>query len=257
MKTFAVLAMVLGLLILSSAAYADQYGAPEPTAKAGGFALSVGHTYYDSKWKSSDFANNIKVSQSRIFAQGSYSFMKNWEAYVRGGVADFRSKDFYDDSSAGLFGATGWGNFRDGYQPYGAVGVKGILYSDGIFALGAFAQGTYQFAEYKSTILVNAANNVEFKFKNPWDVTFGVAGQVKVMGAVLYGGPLAYWTGAKVEANGVDAGIAVSDSARPHEKNHVGGFLGIKAPLYKGLGISAEVQLKSEISTGASLTYLF
>jgi hypothetical protein len=257
MKTFAVLALVLGVFSASSSVYADQYGAPEPSTKAGAFTLSAGHTYYDSKWKSSDFSSDTKVSQTRVFVQGSYSLSKDCEAYVRGGAANFRSKDFYDDANGGLFGATGWGDFRDGFQPYGAVGVKGIFYSKGIFTLGAFTQGTYQFAEYKSTIFVNQANNVEFKFKNPWDITLGIAGQVKLMGMVLYGGPLAYWTGARVEASGVDLGAATSGSARPHEKNHVGGYLGLKAPLYKSLGISAEVQLKSEISTGASLTYSF
>jgi hypothetical protein len=258
MKTIAVLAMISGLLILSGAAYADQYGAPEPTAKEGGFALTMGHTFYDSKWESSDFANSIRVFQSRAFVQGSYSFMKNWEGYVRGGVADFRSKDFYDDANGGLFGATGFGDFREGYQPYAAAGIKGLVYSDGIFAFGPFAQGTYQFADYKSDVFLNSANYVEFKFKNPWDVTVGIAGQVKVMGLTLYGGPFGYWTGAKVEARGVSGGVPESGSARPEEKGNIGGFFGVKGPLFiKNLSINAEVQLKSEISTGASLTYSF
>lgn len=257
MKTFAVLAMVAGAILMSGQAYADQYGAPEPTTKVGEFALSAGHTYYDSKWKSSDFRNSINVSQSRIFIQGNYSPQKNWEGYIRGGAANFRSKDFYDDALGGLFGFTGFGNFNDNYQPYAAVGIKGLFYTDGIFGLGAFAQGTYQFAEYKSTVFFGQNNSLDFRFKNPWDITMGIAGQVKVMGITFYGGPLAYWTGARVEFEGIQAGTPSFLSTRPHENNHVGGFFGLKAPLYKRLSIMGEVQYKSDFSIGGSVVYSF
>ena len=258
MKVFVALVTVLGVICLSSALYADQYGAPEPTTKVGGAALSVGHTFYDSKWKSSDFADDVRVFQSRAFIQGSYGFMKNWEGYVRGGAANFRSRDFYDDANGGLFGATGFGDFRDGYQPYVTAGIKGIVYSRGIFAVGPFAQGTYQFAEYKSDVFVNSANYVQWKFKNPWDITVGIAGQIKVIGLTLYGGPFGYWTGAKVEAEGVSGGTFESGSARPEEKGNFGGFFGVKGPFFfKNTSINAEVQLKSRFTTGVSLTYSF
>ncbi len=254
MRKYSWIVTILCVFVLSSVAYADQYGAPEPTAQPGKVALTLGYTYYDSKWNSSDFKNDVKISQNRIFIQGSYSFVKDWEGYARFGMADFKSKDFWEDYS----GWTDAGDMTDGFKPYGTIGIRGLLYNNGIFGIGPFAQGTYHFGEYKDTLFFDANNNATVKIENMWDITAGVAAQVKVANIItIYGGPFVYWTGARAKSEGMDAGNPFSDSYKPEEKNNVGGFLGVRVPITKGVSFNVEGQMKSQVSVGASLSYRF
>jgi hypothetical protein len=235
-KTWVLILSLIICMSISSIAYAGDFGPPEPTAKPGALSVGVGYFYQTSKWEPDHFAHftDTKVSQNQVYLQLSYCVVKNLEFYLRGGGDDFKANN------------TGIEDFRKGMKPFGTAGIKAVVYDYKGFAIGPFVQGSLfsDFEQKRSTTL---------RIKQPWEVNAGIGLQLKRNDFILYGGPVAYWNRAKVESK--VSGKTYSTNFG--ETGDVGGFLGLKIPLYTGLSIEAETQLKSRLSVGGALTYAF
>jgi hypothetical protein len=236
--------LILSLILcmsISSIAFAGDFGPIEPNAKPGTFSVGVGYFYHTSKWEpdKSEHFTDTKVLQNQVYLQLSYCVVKNLEFYLRGGGADFKANDFKANN-------TDISDFRKGMKPFGTAGIKAIVYDYEGFAIGPFVQGSlFSNFEQEKTITV--------KFKQPWEVNAGVGLQLKRNDFIIYGGPVAYWNRAKIESE--VSGTTYSTNCG--ETGDVGGFLGVKIPLYTGLSFELETQLKSRVSVGGNFTYAF
>ena len=254
MKKMTLVVMTLILFMAANVALAGQFGPPEPVAKEGKISLGLGYSYYSAKWKPKDTEDWLKgkVTQNQAYIRGSYSFIKNWEAYLGIGGADIKAKDAFDFDRPQ--------DFKDSLKPFGTIGIKGVFDIAPEFGVGPFFQASYVFSDYKDektgTVLGIPVTET-LKYKNPWDVNLGVGFQCKLENIILYAGPFVYWNKAKVEAEATALGITLTDSTTYKEKNHVGGFTGMRFSLGKGFNFEVEGQLKSKFSAGGSLVYSF
>jgi len=235
-------------MVVSSIAYAGEFGYPEPTAKEGSFAVTGGYFYHTAELDPDDSVNfeKNKIRQNEGYLQVSYGFVKNWEAYLRVGGADLKADNAFDGES-----------LRKGLQPFGTAGIKGIIYSNAGFAIGPFVQGTLGSTYEDTETSLTASTAV--KYKNPWEVDAGVGLQLKMNDCILYGGPVLYWAQADVEKETTFLGTqtSVSVSTTYEEDGLIGGFAGLKIPLGKGLSIQVEAQQKSKFSIGGAVAYAF
>lgn len=188
----AVFGFALSLLVFAvfGVAAAGQFGPTEPTAKPGSFSLGAGYFYDDTKWGSAtlfgDRTGAFWTESNQGYVQGSYAVDKNWEINGRIGGANFKLINEPNLSDSGKF--------------FGGLGVKGVLYSDQMFSVGAFAQGTY-YSNYKDSVteVVSTGGTPitatgELEMKNRYDIDVGVSGQVKIQGVAIYGGPFFYYS---------------------------------------------------------------
>jgi hypothetical protein len=254
MKRLLLTATFLTLFMAVNVALAGQFGPPEPVAKEGKVSLGLGYSYYSAKWKPKDTEEWIKgkVNQNQAYIRGSYSFIKNWEAYLGFRGADIKVKDVFDFDSPE--------DFKDSLKPFGTIGVKGIFNINSIFGIGPFLQASLVFSDYKDEktgTVLGIPVSATLKYKDPWEVNLGIGFQAKIGEVILYGGPVIYWNRTKVEAEATALGITVSDSTTYKEKNNIGGFAGMRFSLGKGFNFEVEGQLKSKFSAGGSLMYLF
>jgi hypothetical protein len=257
---------VLMLFAICSTAYAGQFGSPEPTAKEGKVALGVGYFYYSAKSKPKDTENwdESKSSQNQAYVQLGYGFVKNWEAYLRVGGADIKSKDAFSTASprAGFKS-----DFEDGYKPSGTLGVKGIFNISNSFGIGPFFQASLYSSYEDSASGTNSgfSETQTMKVKKQREINLGVGLQGKIGETIVYGGPVAYWARSKAEWTGKVTGAVYAAtgtdtatlSTTYKEKGNIGGFAGIRIPLIKSLNLEVEGQLKSRFSMGGALTYSF
>jgi hypothetical protein len=238
MRIVTVVALIFCALIGTS--NAGQFGPLDSTAEAGKFTLGVGYFFEDTKWKADDFGD-FRTESNQYYLQVSYGLPKNWEVYGRIGGADMKLK------SDGFLDGT-----KDSTQPFGTLGIKGAFFKKNQFSFGAFAQGTYR-SEYKDSATVGGTE-VDSKFKDHYDINVGLAAQLKFGNFLVYGGPFWYYARAKAElsASGYQD---VSETVK--EKDNIGGFLGVKIPITKRVGLNIEGQLRDRTSYGAMITYAF
>ena len=219
-------------------------GPPEPLADTGKFALGVGYWFAQSVMKFNGTLNNqptlraFSAWSNQYYAQGNYTFLKDWEVYGRLGEADLRVGPIVD--------------LRESGEPYGSVGFKGVIYRHDNFALGPFVEGSW-YAHPGSV------------FYDQWNVDFGASGQYKLpaLGRDLtfYGGPFLYWHEAKSDLlrnSGMTGGVPVSGQIKQQQWSNFGEFVGVKFPIVKEkLSFMTEGQLTSKMSLGALVSYLF
>ena len=140
MKTLSYLLSVVLVLFTIGISSAGQFGPAKPAAKEGGASIGIGYFNSESKMKSSETGNLIFKS-NQVHLQGSYSFVKNWEAYGRIGVADMKERVL---------------GLKDGAKVFGSLGVRGLLYDDGLFSFGPFIQGN-MYSTYSDTVTSSAS----------------------------------------------------------------------------------------------------
>lgn len=253
MKRLVVIIGVLMLFLVSNVVYAGQFGPPEPATKEGQLSLGIGYFYHSARWKpkATDW-DSVKINQNQAYLQVGYGFVKNWEGYLRVGGADARVKEAF------LFDS-GTSGFKDSLKPFATIGFKALLYSSPYFGMGPFLQASL-YSDYEDTktgTILGVPVSEGIRIKNPWDVNLGVGLQGKIREATLYGGPVVYWAGSKVEGEAGALGVMETESTAYKERNFVGGFAGLRLPLGKGFNVEVEGQLKSRFSFGGALTYLF
>jgi hypothetical protein len=263
-KRVLVFAVLMLFVVMGSVAYAGQFGPPEPNAREGKVSLGLGYFYSSAKLKPKnavDFKER-KANQNQAYLQLSYGITKNWETYLRAGGADLKVKNFFDDPAITNIGPV---SLKDSMKPFGALGIKGIIYeSDNkSFGIGHFVQASF-YSNYKDEWTLRElgwsdSGTAKVKWKKPWDINLGISAQAKLSEIILYAGPVAYWSKAKAEQDiqNLTAGSSDTSSTTYKEKNNVGGFAGLRIPLSKGLNLEVEGQLKSRFSMGGALTYSF
>jgi hypothetical protein len=231
MKTpFYLLSAALVLFTLS-VSFAGQFGPPEPTAKEGKPSIGIGYFYSESKMKSGD-TGNLVFKSNQVFLQGSFSFVKNWEVFGRIGGADMK------DHASG---------FKDGMKAFGSLGVRGLVYDDGLFGFGPVIQGNIYSRHNDTTI--SGGEPERFTVENSWDGSVGLAAQIKIDKVVFYYGPFAYVARNKLKVQNYSATLK--------EKQNVGGFLGVNVLAIKGLNICIEGQYTGRFSVGGMVNYSF
>jgi hypothetical protein len=243
MKRRAALMAVLLLLLPGGGALAGPYGAPQPEGRDDQDSLGVGYFYNATEWKpgGGNFGN-VSIRQNQAYLQASFpgsSFSESGTAFFRLGGADF------DDGQG----------FKDGYKPFGTVGVKDVWFDehDLPFRLGTILQVSYC-PGYKADQTFLPGSPVSAKIKSIWDVSLGVAAQKSVFEKIrLYAGPQVFYGRAKVER--IVPGAV--ESATFQEKRLFGGFGGAMISLRRGLMLTVEGQYRSGVSGGISASYSF
>ena len=261
MRKLVVVIAVLMLIATGSMAYAGQFGPPEPAAKEGKASLGVGYFYSSAKFKNTDSdGGEGKVTQNQAYLQLGYGIAKNWEAYLRVGGADAKAPNMFYTSTDDPDLAGFKSDFKDGYKPFGTIGVKGVFNVSDSFGIGPFFQASLYSGYNDSTsgTILGFAATQEVKVKNPREINLGIGLQGKIGDVIIYGGPVAYWTKFKAEWTGTVPGVVTETaSITLKEKNNIGGFAGVRVPLGKGLSLEVEGQMKSKFSMGGALTYSF
>ncbi len=254
MKRLIVFIGVWMFFLVGNVVHAGQFGPPEPATKEGQSA-GLGYFYYSAKWEPRDTEfGEIKINQNQAYLEAGYSGFiknKNCEFYLRLGGADAEiKKAFLFDSVTR--------DFTDSLKFSFTTGFKGLLYSSRYFGVGPFVQASIYLMDYKDkktgTILGIPVSET-ITIKNPWDVNLGVGLQGKILGVVLYGGPVVYWARSQVKVEAGALGVTSGRSTTYKEKSNAGGFAGFRLPLGKGFSIEIEGQLKSRFSFGGALTY--
>lgn len=241
---FSIICIIAVFACMSAvAAYAGQYGSPEPVAQPGKGSIGIGYGYTSGRWEPDDSLNfsEIKTMQDQFYVQGSFSPVKNWEAYIRLGGTNLR----IDDMGAGVE------RFRDEMKPFGSIGIRGLAYNTGGFGIGPFIQASL--SSKLDDSVSTPIGPVTVEFKKPWDVSGGLAFYMKHEGVSLFGGPFFYIAQADMDMSAT----GYSASAEYEEKGHVGGYAGVRLPLGGGFSIEAEGILRSRLSVGAVLSYSF
>jgi hypothetical protein len=231
MKTLSYLLAVALVLFTLGVSFAGQFGPPEPTAKEGKPSIGIGYFYSESKMKSGN-TGNLVFKSNQVYLQGTFSFVKNWEVFGRIGGADMKEQAF---------------GFKDGMKAFGSVGVRGLLYDDGLFGFGPVIQGNI-YSKYSDTTMSGSVPE-RLTVEDSWDGSVGLAAQIKIDKVVFYYGPFAYMARNKLKVQ--------NDSATLKEKQNVGGFLGVNVLAIKGLNICIEGQYTGRFSVGGMVNYSF
>jgi len=255
---------VLMLFVTSNLVYAGQFGPPEPAAKEGHVSIGTGYFYHSAKVKVTPEGGDEfedKAKQNRVYLQVGYGFVKNGEIYLRVGSADFKIPEVFVEEDIS------WRppDFKGDFKPFGTIGIKGFFDLSPSFGIGPFFQAslysTYKDERGISVPEAGVTITETMRVKNLREVNLGVGLQGKIGGAILYAGPVAYWTKAKGDWTQtiIDDGFEETESAsfKVKEKNNFGGFAGLRLPLTKNLNFEVEGQLKSKFSMGGALTYSF
>lgn len=267
MKASAVLLAII-VLFVGGAAYAGQFGPVDPAAKEGQFSVGIGAMHKQAKWEPNDddFFEDSKVKQNQIYIQAGYGVVKNLEIYARLGLADLKINDAFlvDD-------------FDDGLKPFGTLGVKGVFPLTKAISIAPFAQASI-YSNYSDDmtatdtlpaplevggVIFPAGTytvDVRGKVERPWEIDLGAALQAKVGDAIIYGGPVLYWSNAEFKADVTLTGPvsgAGSVSSDAEEKSNIGGFAGFRLPLAKGIAVEVEGQLKSKFSIAGAVLFSF
>ncbi|MBN2655265.1 MAG: hypothetical protein JXR79_09185 [Nitrospirae bacterium] len=242
------------MFISGATAYAGEFGPAEPTAKPGGFALGIGYTHHQAKLKTNVWSD--KLTQNEVYMHAEYSPARNMAVYAKLGGADMKIKNVYQINLNDY-------DFKDGMKPFAALGVKGMVDITNSFGVGLFAQGAI-YGKYKDVATdtsMGTVDQIKSEHKNTWAVDIGIPVQYKFAGSdiLLYGGPVVYWYKTKNVAesftNGVSDGPPISGYIK--EKNNIGGFVGARIPISKGINLVVEVQMKSMFSLGSMVSFAF
>ena len=125
-------------------------------------------------------------------------------------------------------------DFGDNMSAFGTLGVKGVLYRQGNFAFGPFAEASYY-------------GDRSGMMTSQWDTSFGLSAQYKVRVVTIYGGPFAYFRQADRQA-ALNPAVAADDVTARH---HLGAFLGVRVPVVKEkVFVTAEAQMRDRPGLG-------
>ncbi|WP_298038205.1 hypothetical protein [uncultured Desulfuromonas sp.] len=253
----------LGTLLLfflgAGLSHAGPFGPLSSDLAPGQIDLGTGYFHVSADWEgaSRDFSD-IKLNQNQLYLQMGIGLGRHWEATVRGGVADWQMENAYVLEN---------GDSDNSLLPYGTVTLKGPLFIGKALEIGSFFQGSY-FSLYDDSATAVAQDSQtgtlitgreKVFFDNLWEFNIGLAFQIELEGAYLYGGPFYHMAETDVR-NVFSASGFSSEKLREEtleEENNMGVVLGIRWPLRNGLNIDLEGQYKSSVSIGTAVSYAF
>lgn len=237
-----IVAALSACLLLSTTAGAEVFGPASPAAKPGVLTLGGGLTgnAFSYEVDNTNFFDS-KAKQVQGYLQLAYATSTSCETYLRLGMADLRVDNVFGNGR----------DFKADYEPFGTIGVKGLLRKNPNFDLGVFLQGSY-FGDYNDSSVIGGTT-AALTIEKTWEANLGLVLQKELDGGILYGGPLAY-----IRKGDVQTAIgAVSASDSFEEEGNFGGLVGVRWPLKNGVTFDFEAQLKSEVSGGAAVTFPF
>lgn len=141
--------------------HAGQFGPAEPVTSEGKVSLAVGYFHSSGKLIAENpgelFSSQQEITQEQIYLQASYGLIKNWELSLRLGAPYVKLNNAFDVT--GLQGVGGSqrtsDDFKDGFTPFGSLGVKGLLYDGVYLGMGPFFQASL-FPDFKDKFRFNA-----------------------------------------------------------------------------------------------------
>lgn len=235
-----IVAALSACLLLTTTAGAEVFGPASPAAKPGVLTLGGGLTgnAFSYEIDNNNFFDS-KAKQVQGYLQLGYATSTSCETYLRLGMADLRIDNAFISSR----------DFKADYEPYGTLGIKGLLRKNPNFDLGVFLQGSY-FGDYSDNALIGGTNYT-LAFEKTWEANLGLVLQKELDGGILYGGPIAF-------IRKGDAKTSVNNASDSYEEEgNFGGLVGVRWPLKNGVTFDFEAQLKSEVSGGAAVTFPF
>ncbi len=235
-------------LFVNCVSFAGRLGPPEPPGESPDTPVSVSVGYFHARARlepdNSD-GDNINVTQDRLYLQTAYRVQEQWEGYFRIGGANFKARDAFHSSD----------DFKDGFQAFASVGLRGLLYEMPQHHFYRFGFGPFLQAGLYSSY-TDRTEAEKLKLETPWEVNLGLAGQLKfsrLSDTTLYGGPCLYYSAAKAKHEH----SLGPDSTTYEEQNMLGVFGGLRIPLPEEFSVNVEAQYKSRLSTGISVMKSF
>ena len=233
------LAVLAGALFLPSLAFAGSLSNPALSVPTGKGTIGLEYFYETSVFKPDDSVNfsRIRLHQSQVYAKGAYSGFDGNEIYLKLGAADAKVKKAFSDGS----------DFDKSFNFSGVAGVKQSFEVAPQVRVGGLVQYTL-FSKYEQT--KNIGGGQEFvNITNPYQVDVALAATYVGDGWAPYIGPVFSWQRFKYSD---ESGLSTTYK----ETNVAGGFVGLD--LFSGpVRGNVEVQLSSQMSAGASISYLF
>ncbi len=258
-KYFVLAIAVLWLLSVCSNAFAGgMFGPPQTISRLeGGLNTAIGFRYAEDVFKTS--ADHV-IRQNQIYSQASYGASGIWEIYGRIGISDLKIFDAY--SSGNSLTTTSKTHFAENWKFFGTLGAKAFYPINGIFGIGAFLQGSYNFSNFTDDVgglYGSTPYVVDLKVKNFWDVNFGAALQATVPAGIrLYAGPYLYYSEADAFLACAIPGIqSGTQKVLWKSKSPAGGYFGADIPLAKGFRLNIEGQYTGRVSIGTAITYTY
>jgi hypothetical protein len=242
-KRCLLLAIGIVFVVATTAHAVSLFGPAEPAAEPGKFSSGVGYFYYDDFWKNN---GSFRILQNQLFAEGSYSFYKGVEVFMRFGGADAQLPDLSPDSP-----------FKDNMKPYGGIGARGVLYKfNPQFDIGGSLYVDRVWSDYVESVTPLGV----VKLKAPWSANFALLGEwtpYKVF--VLYGGPKFFYGASTEDTRTLMNGMAVDSSRSIRTDSLVGGVLGTRFAILgiEQLKLGLELQFTNRVSVGGMASYSF
>jgi len=243
-KRCLLLAIVIVVAVAATAHAVSLLGPAEPAAEPGKFSFGPGYFYYDDLWKNN--GGSFRFLQNQVFAEGSYSFCKGMEVFMRIGAADAQMPGFTLDS-----------NFKDNMKPYSGIGARGVLYKiNSQFDIGGSLYVDRVWSDYLESVTPVGA----VKLKAPWSAGLAVLGEwtpYKVF--VLYGGPKVYYGASTEYVRNQVNGLAVESSYSIRNDSLLGGVLGGRFSILgiEQFKLGLEIQFTDRVSVGGMASYAF
>jgi hypothetical protein len=211
-------------LVTNSVTFAGMFGPLSSTSEPGRISLAAGYDYISENWSLDKIGgDNPQTSQHQLFGQVEMGLIKNWRVYARGGYADWEVDNafrFSNDSSS------------SGFLPFGTAGIGGPVLTNRYVEIGPFVQGSY-FSLYDDSTSVTTAQGTgteKVYFDNAWEINAGLAFQLQMEGAYLYGGPFYFKGKSKYRSVTTVSGNTSVQSSDMKEENSVGAYLGVRWP---------------------------
>lgn len=245
------------ILISVTQSWGGQFGPITSRVNPGQFYLGGGYMWLSEEFDPGNFSNNndtLETRQNSLYLQGGVGLGNRWEAYIRGGVADFSADEVYqflgdDDSSNDL-------------RPFVTAGIGGPVFVGKNLTVGPFLQASY-YSDYEDEQRGSYASldgKEKILFDNAIAIDLGLTFEVTIEGAALYAGPIYSYYDSEIKSvftadNGL--GVATKGWEDLELDSSFGGFVGINWPLTEKLQLSLEGQYRSGLGIGGTLLYAF
>lgn len=242
------------------AAYAGQFGSPEPASREKIFSLGLGYFNYGDRWAPGDSnQEDVKIKAQQEYLQMGFRLMEKSELYLRMGYSGLEIKDAFA-AGPGLSG------FKSDFRGKGEIltaGFKNVFDINSWLGAGPFIQANISiFGDSTKGMIADSGGNqaaIQEMSVLTKDVNIGMAAQSKIFGMTFYAGPVVFWSRTIIKHR-MAAGektLFASSTDYHAEKNNFGGFAGLKFPLGGNLVLEIEGQKKNQFSAGALIMYLF
>lgn len=234
-------------------AYATGIGFIEPW-EAGEIRQEFGLFQSSSDWEpqEADF-NAAMATQRLIYAQAEYGINKGLAVYFRLGAADL----VLEKAAIPILITDVASDMEGDIQPWGGLGLKGVVGGGERFSLGYFLDGRYfgNFSDEKTAVVGGTPVQLEMELKEYWSVQAGIPVQLKLFGWGFFAGPVVSLSNANLELTATGAGVTDTASSVYHEESPIGVMAGLAIPLGALGRVSLEGRFGNTNAWGAVINF--